>query len=395
MSPLFAIPRRAALRVLALAAALTLAACVPVTTATGPAGGGPAIDPSAPVPVALLVPGESGRSGDAVISRGLRNAARLAIADLQGVRIDLRDYETGGSQAGAAAAARRAIEEGARIIVGPLYSEAANGAGLAAASQGVNVLAFSNNPAIAGGNVFILGNTFRNTAERLTSYAARQGRGNIFVVSGRAPSEEAGRQAIARAIATGGARLAGSATFPLSQQGLTAAAPQIVADIEASGAEAVFFTSDNAGAMPFLAQLLPEQGLDPNVTKFIGLTRLDIPPEALSQPGLQGAWFALPDPTLSQRFRSRYRQSFGQPPHPLAGLAYDGIAAVGALVQQGRRDALTGRALTTASGFVGVNGIFRFRPDGTNQRALAVAEIRNRQVTVIDPAPRGFGGAGF
>ena len=65
------------------------------------------------------------------------------------------------------------------------------------------------------------------------------------------------------------------------------------------------------------------------------------------------------------------------------------------LVSQGQSNALTGAALTQPSGFAGVNGVFRLLPDGTNQRALAVAQIQNNQVIVIDPAPRSFGGAGL
>jgi hypothetical protein len=59
------------------------------------------------------------------------------------------------------------------------------------------------------------------------------------------------------------------------------------------------------------------------------------------------------------------------------------------------RDALSRASLTQGAGFQGVNGIFRLRADGTNERGLAVAQIRDRQVVVIDPAPRTFGGAGF
>ena len=377
-------------RGLALAAALLLSACQ--TTSSG-GKSGPSIDTGAPVPVALLVPG--GEGGDAIVSRSLENAARLAMADLQGVQIDLRVYPTGGSAGGASGAASRAAEEGAKILLGPLYSEAANAAGLAVAQRGLNVLSFSNNASIAGGNVFVLGNTFDNTADRLASYAASQGRNKIFVVSAQSTAEQIGRDAITRAIGNSRASLAGSASFELSQTGLTGAVPQIASQVQQTGANAIFFTSDNAGAMPFLAQLLPENGVSPATTQFIGLARLDIPPEALSQPGLQGAWMALPDPGLSQNFKNRYAAAYGSQPHPLAGLSYDGIAAIGALVGKGKKDALTRSALTQGSGFVGVSGIFRLRPDGTNQRGLAVGQIQNNQVAVIDPAPKSFGGFGF
>ncbi|MDV7142219.1 penicillin-binding protein activator [Tropicimonas sp. TH_r6] len=385
------LPRKMTGSALALAAAMLLSACNPVTTAGG--NSGPSINASAPVPVALLVPGGGG--GDAVVSKSLENAARLAIADLSGVQIDLRVYETGGSAGGAQAAASQAATDGAKILLGPLYSEAANAAGHTVATQNINVLSFSNNAAIAGGNVFVLGNTFDNTANRLVRYAKSKGKGKIFVVSAQSTAEEIGRNAIVNAIGQQGATLAGNASFELSQQGLVGAVPQIASQVQSTGAQSVFFTSDNAGAMPFLAQLLPENGVSPATSQFIGLTRLDIPAEALSQPGLQGAWMALPDPTLSQNFKSRYASAYGGAPHPLAGLAYDGIAAIGALAGKGKSDALTRNALTQGSGFVGVSGIFRLRADGTNQRGLAIGQIQNNQVTVIDPAPKSFGGFGF
>jgi ABC-type branched-subunit amino acid transport system substrate-binding protein len=327
------------------------------------------------------------------VSRDLENAARLAIADLEGVAVDLRVYPTGGTAGGAQSAARQAADEGALILLGPLYAEAANAAGRTVAGDGLNVLAFSNNADIAGGNVFVLGNTFDNVAGRLTAYAARQGKGDIFLVNAQTTAEEVGRDAVARAAANNRASIVGTLSFGLNESAIRSAAPRIAEQVRATGARSLFFTSGNAGAMAFLPQYLREQGVTSETTQFIGLTRLDIPPEALSQPGLQGAWFALPDPALQSNFRRRYAQAYGGQPHPLAGLAYDGIAAIGALAARG--DALSRSSLTTGSGFVGVNGIFRLRGDGTNERGLAVAQIRNNQVVVIDPAPRRFGGAGL
>ncbi|MDF1872731.1 penicillin-binding protein activator [Vannielia sp.] len=386
-------PRRTAVKLLALAAAGLMAACQPIALGNG--DGGPRINSNDPVPVALLVPAGSGKSGDDLLAKAIENAARLAIADLDGVKIDLRVYNTAGNPSTAAGVAQRAVDAGAKVILGPVYSASANAVGVAVADEGVNVLSFSNNPDIAGGNVFVLGPTFENTANRLVAYARSQGRGNIFTVHAQSLAEEIGRDAIAKAISQNGASNAGSASFELSQQGLIAAVPKIVSQAKASGADAVFFTSTNDGAMPFLAQLLPEAGLSPSATQFIGLGRLDIPTEALTQPGLQGSWFAMPDPNLYGNFRGRYQQAYGGVPHPIASLAYDGIAAIGALVARQGNTALTRSALTQGSGFVGTGGIFRLRNDGTNQRGLAVAQIRNNQVVIINAAPRSFSGAGF
>lgn len=385
--------RKSAARLVAAASILWLAACEPVSLGT--TGGGPRINPSAPVPVALLVPRGSQSSGDDLLAASLENAARLAIADLGDVRIDLRVYSTAGNAAQAQSAASQAVADGAKIILGPVFGEAANAAGIAVASRGVNVLAFSNNSTIAGGNVFILGPTFENTANRLAGYAARSGKGRILVVHSENVAGRLGRAAIEKAIAARGATLAGTVGYEFSQQGVVSAIPRVKSAAASGQANAIFLTANTAGALPLFAQMLPEAGLSPATTQYIGLTRWDIPPQTLELPGVQGGWFAMPDPGKTQGFSARYQGAYGQTPPPIAALAYDGIAAIGALVKAGKSDALTGAALTQSAGFQGASGIFRLRPDGTNERGLAVAQIRDKQVIVIDPAPRSFGGAGL
>ena len=378
--------RKAALIFLALASAAFLAAC------DATIGGGPTINTSKPVPVALLVPKGSSQPGDAVLAQSLENAARMAMADLGEVQIDLRVYDTAGSPATASTVAAQAVKDGAQIILGPVYAEAANAVGIAVRNQNVNVLSFSNNPSIAGGNVFVLGPTFANTANRLVRFAASQGKGNMLVVHSNDVAGQSGLAAIQQAANGAGARVAGTVAYERSQQGVINAVPQIRAQMTSTSAQAMFTTATAAGALPLLSQLLPEAGVDPAVTQYIGLTRWDIPAQTLALPGVQGGWFALPDPGVSQRFRTRYQSAYGGAPHPIGGLAYDGIAAIGALVGAGKTDALTGAALTQAAGFQGVGGIFRLRGDGTNERGLAVATIQNRQVVVIDPAPTSFAG---
>ncbi len=373
-------------------AALALAACQP---AAGPGAGGPAIDSSAPVIVALLVPSGSGQASDELLARSLQNAARLAVSDLGTNRIDLRVYNTAGQPATAQAMTTKAIADGAKIILGPVFAQEANAAGAAARAQGINVLAFSNNPDIAGGNVFILGPTFGNTASRLASYAVRNGKRRIMVVHDQNTAGQLGRAAIEQGVASAGGSVVGVGSYEFSQNGVVSAAPRLAATARDNNADAVFLTADTAGALPLISQLLADNGMGPAVTQFIGLTRWDIPQATLALPGVQGGWFALPDPALYQQYQSRYQTAFGEAPHPISGLAYDGVAAIGALLKQGRANALTGQALTQSAGFVGVNGIFRLRSDGQNERGLAVAQIRNNQVMIIDPAPRSFGGAGF
>jgi hypothetical protein len=370
--------------------AVVLSGCVASGPGTAPSPGRGAVQ------VALLIPSGSGQSQDEVFGQNLENAARLAMGDLSGVTVDLRVYRTGGSPAQAAALAKQAVDEGAQVILGPFYSEEANAAGVAVANSGVNVLAFSNNAAIAGGNVFVLGQTFDNTARRLAQFAVRNGKSKVLVVHDRNVAGEVGKAAIERGVSAAGGSVVGVTSYEFSQNGIVQAASGIVGTARSSGANALFLTADTAGALPLLSQLLVDNGIDRTSTQLIGLTRWDIPPATLALPGVQGGWFALPDPGLQAQFGARYESAYGSQPVPVASLAYDGIAAIGALASRAQGGApLSKGDLTQSAGFAGVSGIFRLLPNGTNERGLAVATIRTNQVVVIDAAPRSFGGAGF
>jgi hypothetical protein len=392
MLSVLSVPRKA-LKFIALAlASVYLVACEPVATGNR----GPAFDPGSPVPVAILLPSGSGDAGDETLARGLKQAAEMAIADLGGsVSIDLRVYNVGSSPALAAQMATQAADEGAAIILGPVFAESANAAGLAVRNRGLNVLSFSNNTDIAGANVFVLGQTFQNTANRLVAYAARNGKGDILIAHDQTPQGDLGSRVISAAAARSSARVVGDVPFAFTGPAVTQAVPTIVSTAHSTGATSLFLTAGSVGELPLLAQLLPEAGLGGSAIQYVGITRWDIPPATLALPGVQGGWFAMPDPGVTGQFESRYTNAYGEAPNPIAGLAYDGIAAIGALVKSGNSNPFSAAALTQGAGFVGVNGVFRLRGDGTNERGLAVAQIRNGQVVIIDPAPRSFGGAGL
>lgn len=383
--PLIRPTRRAALTSL-----LALAACGPI----GFGGGGPRVDATAPVAVALLVPAGSSVQGNDILASNLENAARLAVSDLEGVQIDLRVYSTQGDPAVAAQVARQAVNDGARIILGPVHGAEATAVGTAVAALGINVLAFSNNPAIAGNNVFVLGLTPDNAARRILSYATQHERGRVMIIGERTTAGELMMAAVNRAAVDTGAQIVGTETYEFSQQGIVSALPQMASTARSSGAQSILFTADSAGALPVLAQLLPDNRIAYPQFQFMGVTQWNIPPATLQLRGLQDGWFTMPDPAVTQQFESRYQQAYGATPHPIAGLAYDGIAAIGALLGTGSPEALSRGSLVQGSGFVGVNGVFRFLNDGTNERGLAVATIRDNAVVILDPAPRSFAATG-
>ncbi|MDO5659089.1 MAG: penicillin-binding protein activator [Paracoccus sp. (in: a-proteobacteria)] len=379
-----------------VASALFVAACDPAAMSQpqGPVTG-QMIEPGQPVQVALLVPGNTGNAELDRIGRSLANAARMAAADAQGAQIDLRVYPHAPTEAATVARANEAANAGAKIIVGPLFGDSSNAVGLAMRERNINVLSFSNNADIAGHNVFVLGNTFSNVANRLVSYGVRQGKRRFLTVYENDPAGQVGAGAIAGAIAQQGATQSGQIPHALSQEGIDRAIPQITNAVQGGQIDAIFVTANQQAVLPYLTDRLYAAGVTSADAQFMGLTRWDRPAARLQLPGVQGAWFAIPDTRLTAQFENRYRQAYGEAPHELGALGYDGISAIAALAATRRANALTSTGLTRAQGFSGVNGVFRFLPDGTNQRGMAIATINGGQVQVIDPAPQRFGGAGF
>ena len=382
-------------RVTAVAAGSALALMAGCTSTSGPTGvsDGPMIDPTKPVKVALLIP--KSYEETASIATSLEQAAQMAIADLGGIRIDLRVFDTAGNPEQAALVARQAVQEGAKIILGPLLAENAKAVGAAVADSGVNVLSFSNNASIAGNNVFVLGPTFNNTANRLVSYAASQGRTKAVIVHPRTLEGELGKAALENAAQSTPLEIVAIEAFEFSQKGVIDSVARIKDSVLETQADTLFLTSNTARALPLLVQLLPEAGINPQDVQYIGLSRWDIPRQILELPGVQNGWFTSPSRQVSASFKTRFTKGYGSPPHQLAGLAYDGLAAIGALVSTGQKNAVTKTALTQASGFQGVSGVFRFLADGTNERALAIAKIERKKVVLIDAAPVSFGRVWF
>ena len=367
-----------------------LAAC---NVDTSSSVSGPKIDAGKPVPVALLIP--KGYENSASLADSLEKAALMAVADLQNVTIDLRVYDTAGSAAVAAQVAQKAVDEGAQIILGPLYQESANAVGLAVADEGVNVLSFSNNTSIAGGNLFLLGQTFENTAKRLVEFAAAQGKRRAVIVYPSNTEGEIAKIALENAAEKTELTIVQTQGFQFTREAVANTVPLVRAAVEIEEADLVILTSTTAGALGLLVQMLPEAGVDPQKVQYAGLARWDIPAQTLELPGVQDGWFAVPDRDLFTNFSERYEEQYETKPHQLASLAYDGVAAVGALVASGNSNALTGEALTQSAGFEGVNGIFRFLKNGTNERGLSIAQVVDKQVVIIDPAPKTFGFSGF
>jgi ABC-type branched-subunit amino acid transport system substrate-binding protein len=146
--------------------------------------------------------------------------------------------------------------------------------------------------------------------------------------------------------------------------------------------------------VPAAVAALGVNGIDPKRVQLLG-SGLWEDPQIFSNPAFDGAWYAAPDSSGFRNFSGRYRGRYGQDPVRTATLAYDAVALVAALTKTQGPARFSEEVLTNASGFTGIDGLFRFRPDGTNQRGLAVLRVGPAGGQVISPSPKSFSGSGI
>ena len=352
-----------------------------------------------PVKVALLVPLSGPNAG---LGKAMLEAAQLALFTTASDQLTLVPRDTAGTPAGAAAAARSAISDGARLILGPLLAGEVEAVQPVARSAHVNVIAFSTATQLAGGNIFLMGFLPRQEVVREVSFAHERGLARFAAL---APNTQYGHLMAdalqAAAGASGGSvvktvyidprgtdaaaaiqRLLSSGAAPPAAAGTPPAAPP-----EAAGFDALLLPEGGA-QLKALAQELKGAGLDNSRVQLLGSGLWDDASIA-GDPALYGGWFAASPPEPRREFERRFQATYGQPPPRLASLAFD-AAALAAVLAKGGGEPFSQQAILNPNGFTGVDGLFRFTPQGLVQRGLAVIEVGPQGNTVVSPAPQSF-----
>lgn len=373
-------------------ASLTLAACSganisgpggPVATPapTGPAAPGTTIGTGS-VKVALLLPlSAGGAAGNTAAT--LRNAAEMAVAEFQGPDITILVKDDGGSAAGAQAAAQAAISEGAELILGPLLAESVRGAAAVARPAGKPIIAYSTDTSVATRGVYLMSFTPQNTVDRVVQYAAQQGKRSYAAFVPNSAFGQVVQGAFQEAVGRSGGRVVAIESFPLEAGGVNSAAQRLSGI--AGQIDAIFVPDPYDGAA---LRALSSAGIDTRRVQVLG-----VGPWVGNRAAAQAAptaVYAAPDEAGFQNFAGRYRARFNQDPARIASLTYDSVSLIAALVRTQGSQRFSESVLTNASGFNGVDGLFRFRADGSPQRGLAIIQAGGR---VVSPAPRSFGGS--
>ena len=389
-------PRRACVGGLLAGVLALLAACSNVpdlmnrgTVAGGPQQPGTAIGTGA-VKVGLILPMSAGGNAGTV-AQSMKNAAEMALAEFSSPDIQLLLKDDGGTAGGAQQAVQQALGEGAEIIIGPLFAHSVGVVGAAARQRGVPVIAFSTDASVATRGVYLLSFLPEADVDRIVDFAVASGKRSFAAMLSEGAYGTVVEAEFKQTVARKGARIVALERYALTPGAMQGPASRVAQ--AASGADAVFIP-EGPEVVPAVAKALASAGLDLRRLQLLG-TGLWDDPRITGEPVLQGGWYAAPDSSGFRNFSARYRSRYGQDPVRTATLAYDAVALVAALVKTQGAQRFSEPVLTNASGFAGIDGLFRFRPDGTNQRGLAVLRVTQGGGQAISPPPRAFSGSGI
>jgi ABC-type branched-subunit amino acid transport system substrate-binding protein len=351
----------------------------------------PALPPPPPpnpggVRVGLILPTSAGGNAGAA-AQAMRNAADMAIAEFNGPNIQLLAKDDAGTTAGAQAATQEAIDQGAEILLGPLFAHSVAAARQQASGRGVPIIAFSTDTSVAAPGVYLLSFLPESDVDRVVSYAASQGKHSFIALL---PSNAYGSvvEAEFRQVVTlRGGRVAALQHYAEGRSKVDEAVRVVASAV--TGADALFL-ADSGEPVGDAITALMTAGV--NLRRLVPLgTQLWDDPRIFANPALEGGWYPAPDPAGFRAFAGRYRSRYGQEPPRPAALAYDAVALVAALAKtQAPGQRFSADTLTNPSGFAGIDGVFRFRRDGTNQRGLAIMRVTPNGPEVIASAPRTF-----
>lgn len=346
-----------------------------------------------PVSIAILLPTSDSRAGVRRLAESLANAAKLAAEDIGDRNVLLTAYDDGGDPAKAAAAARQAMDEGARLILGPLFSANTQAVRREASARGVNVISFSTDAGVLGQGVWSIGFLPETETRRIAQYAAQRGLNGLALFTPQTPYGAVVRAAAQRAAGEAGVQILESPTFVQDFQAIETQAKAFGAQNRNNPNLRGVILAAEGQTLQALASFLAYNDVLPNKVKFLGLGSWE-KDEVFREATLRGGWFAAPDPDLRKAFETRYEGAYGAKPDPLARLAYDAVATAAALLEDARRTGdptpFDAQDIMDPNGFSGVTGVYRFLPDGRNERGLAVLEVGRREFSVVDPAPKSF-----
>lgn len=224
------------------------------------------------------------------------------------------------------------------------------------------------------------------SVKRVVTYARSRGISSFGALMPLGEYGRAASNALMVSVRAAGGQVSGIETYERTAASIAAAARRLH---QRGGHQAVLIA--DGGTMASRAASALKAAGRTGALQILGSELWNGDKAVTASPALRGAWFATVSDDRFGQFSASYRSRFGTAPYRIATLGYDAVL----LALRIARDWKPGTRFPAASlldrgGFLGLDGAFRFQPNGVIERALEVREVQANGVRVISPAPARF-----
>ncbi len=341
--------------------------------------------------IAVLLPLTSSNAGVRKQAESILAGAEMALFQAGIENVILIPKDTGGVQSKARQAAIDAINEGADAFIGPVFAQNVSAVNEIASRYSIPVLAFSTNGQVAGNGVYLVSLPLEEEVKRIVDWATLNGI-TQFAMFG--PANNYGykvESALRFEASLRNTTVIKTELYDPKNPSPTDAAKRLAQTLieadEYTPGEIAVLIPEQGTRLRSVAPLLPYYDVDIKSVKLLG-TGLWNSSQVWREPTLEGGVFAAPDPSALSQYKDIYKQINGAEASSMSSLGYDATLMTLMMLSEGSLNRLS---LERRDGFIGTNGLFRFKTNGTIERGLSVVQVTGRgDIRVIDPAQTTF-----
>ncbi len=360
------------------------------------------------VGVMLPLSGEHEEIGSLIL-----NAIEMAIFQTQESKLELYIKDTEAKSDRAAKVFSELIDEGVKVVIGPLFSKSLAAIQSKVTRNNINVFALTNNINLRNKGVWIFGVDPQAQTEKVLLHALEKGSKNIAALL---PQNAYGLLLFDTITSFTQANLMKTKkiefyNFSIESQRKTA---QKVSEgfeeyklyldkikeqenKEEESNEILFmekpfdsvFIAAAGQNLTVLSSQLQYNNVDPKIVQYLGISSWE-DSSILSEPALEGGVFVTTSEMYQKKIKLIYKNSFNKEIPKIAMIAYDIVALLGSLNNSGGNFDIYD--LVNDEGYIGLRGLFRLKKNGVVERAFQLKKIKNKKFTILKKANSQFSG---
>lgn len=375
--------------------------------------------------VAMLLPlsGPAAKHGE-----GLRNAALMALEDVNNPNMLLQFYDTKGTSSGARIAVENALNQKSQLIIGPLMASEVQAISPQTKDNDIPVITFSTSNDVVGDGVYSLGLMVGEQVDRVVSYAAKNGRKKLAlllpdnstgisvakaaIISAQRNEIEISKIAFYPPATNDFSNILRSLTdYDIRSNRVKDLRAKLTSQVEAGDQNSAKVLArlksiDSLGDVEFDAILIPESGYRlKSAVAMLGYYDVSAPKVKIlgttlwegyklnNEGNFIGSWYPVISTSHNSYFINKYSELFDEKPTSLYAFGYDSVALASTIASRNYQSVLKEgivEDITNPEGYAGINGVFRIFADGSNQHSLDIIEVTSSGDIVKNSAPRKF-----